>query len=241
MTLDSKSLSTAASPPLRGVVFRAWSGTRWVETAVSGLDERALVGAAESLESQLAASRSGSPPPGPSATTVGSFDTAPSRPMRDLGTEGALAWVREVFRWLTDVPTIKFARVSLNWADEERYYLNTAGANCFQRLNRVHAGVVPVAIENGRSEFDATASAASEVRRPSMPSPRPRRVGFRGGSFAPERESSPERPDERPARPRNHGDLRPRVVRPRDRGRPVRSGPIVPPAAPRPDRLGRSS
>jgi TldD protein len=75
--------------------------------------------------------------------------------MRDLGTEGALAWVREVFRWLTDVPTIKFARVSLNWADEERYYLNTAGANCFQRLNRVHAGVVPVAIENGRSEFDA--------------------------------------------------------------------------------------
>ena len=120
MTLDSKSLSTAASPPLRGVVFRAWSGTRWVETAVSGLDERALAGAAESLESQLAASRSGSPPPGPLATTVGSFDTAPSRPMRDLGTEGALAWVREVFRWLTDVPTIKFARVSLNWADEER-------------------------------------------------------------------------------------------------------------------------
>jgi len=155
MTLDSKSLSTAASPPLRGVVFRAWSGTRWVETAVSGLDERALVGAGESLESQLAAGRSGSPPPGPSATTVGSFDTAPRRPMRDLGTEGALAWVREVFRWLTDVPTIKFARVSLNWADEERYYLNTAGANCFQRLNRVHAGVVPVAIENGRSEFDA--------------------------------------------------------------------------------------
>jgi TldD protein len=155
MTLDSKSLSTAASPPLLGVVFRAWSGTRWVETAVSGLDERALTGAAEGLESQLAASRPGSPPPGPSATTVGSFDTAPRRPMRDLGTEGALAWVREVFRWVTDVPMIKFARVSLSWNEEERHYLNTAGANCYQRLDRVRAGVVPVAIENGRSEFDA--------------------------------------------------------------------------------------
>ncbi|MGA7475882.1 MAG: TldD/PmbA family protein [Thermoplasmata archaeon] len=154
MNLDSKSLSTAASPPLLGVVFRAWSGTRWVETAVSGLDERALTGAVEGLESQLATGRSGSPPPGPSSTTVGSFSTPPRRSMRDLGTEGALTWVREVFGWVTADPVIKFGRVGLNWSEEERQYLNTAGANCYQRLDRVHAGVVSVAMENGRSEFD---------------------------------------------------------------------------------------
>jgi len=154
MNLDSKSLSTAASPPWLGVAFRAWSGTRWVETAVSGLDGRALAVAAEALESQLATGRTGAPPPGPAATTVGSFDTAPPRPMRDLGTEGTLARVREVFRWVTEDPVIKFARVGLNWNEEERHYLNTAGANCYQRFDRVRVGVVPVAIENGRSEYD---------------------------------------------------------------------------------------
>jgi TldD protein len=155
VVLDTRSLSTNASPPLRGVVFRAWAGVRWVEVAVSGLDEGALRGAVEGLEAQLVEHPPVSSAPGPSSTTVASFDTAPRRPIRDLGTEGSLEWVRAVFGWLTDVPAIKFAQVWLAWTEEERYYLNTAGANCFQRLDRVRAGVAPVAVENGRSESNS--------------------------------------------------------------------------------------
>jgi TldD protein len=154
MALDSRALSTVAAPPLRGVVFRAWNGTRWVESAVSGLDDRALGVAAEGLAAQLVESRPASAPPGVSATTVGAFDAAPRRPMRDLGSEGTLRWVREGLAWLNAVPGVKFAQVAVRWNEEERYYLNTAGANCFQRLDRVQANVVAVAAENGRSEFD---------------------------------------------------------------------------------------
>lgn len=152
--VDSRALRTEASPPELGVVFRAWSGTRWVETAVSGLDGRALTNAAEELEAQLVSTTSGSPPPGPSSTTVGSFDTPPKRPMRDLGTENAIERLRQVFRWLTEVPSIKFAQSVLSWDEEERYYLNTAGANCFQRFDRALAVAVAVAVESGRSESD---------------------------------------------------------------------------------------
>jgi len=150
--VDSNALRTEASPPVLGVVFRAWSGTRWVETAVSGIEQRALASAADELEAQLIASGAGSPPPGPSATTVGSFDAPPRRPMRDLGTERAIERLREIFGWLTDVPSIKFAQSVLRWREEERYYLNTAGANCFQRQDRVVAAMVAVAVENGRTE-----------------------------------------------------------------------------------------
>jgi TldD protein len=154
VALDSRILSSTASPPLRGVVFRAWNGTRWVETCVSGLDERALRVALEGLESQLRTSRPAAPPPGPSATTVGAFDRAPGRPMRDLGTEGAVGWARERLGWLVDTSTVKFAQSAVRWSEEERYYLNTAGANCFQRLDRVQVNVLAVAVENGRSEFN---------------------------------------------------------------------------------------
>lgn len=152
--LDSRSLTSGALRPALGVVFRAWTGARWVETAASNFDTRSVATAVDAIESQLSDGRTGSPPPGPSATTVGAADAPPRRPMREVGTEANLAWVREVFRWVSEDSAIQFAQVGLDWAEEERYYLNTAGANCFQRLDRVHAGAVAVAIENGRSEFD---------------------------------------------------------------------------------------
>ena len=154
IVLDPRSLITGASAPLLGVALRAWSGTNWVETAVSRLDENALGDAVDALELRLAAGHPGSPPPGPSSSTVAAFDAPPPRSMREWGTEGALDWVRGVFGWATGMPSIKFAQVVLRWSEEERYYLNTAGANCFQRLDRVTAGIVAVAVENGRSEFN---------------------------------------------------------------------------------------
>jgi TldD protein len=154
--LDPKSLTVTDTPRLAGAVFRAWAGSRWVETAVSGFDDRALRGAEDGLLSQLPASESSSAPPGPSSTSVGAADSRPRRPMRDLGTEETVAWLRATFGTMMAVPTIKMGQAGLFWSEEERYYLNTAGANCYQRVDRVRPVVVPIAMENGRSEINFT-------------------------------------------------------------------------------------
>ncbi len=152
--IDSKSLSTVKTPRLAGAVFRAWAGARWIEAAASGFDPRALDGAAEGLESQLSSIAVGTSPPGPASTTVGVSDKSPARPMRDLGLERSVEFVREALGWVTSVPSIKYGQALIGWSEEERYYLNTAGANCYQRIPRVRAVVVPVATENGKSEFN---------------------------------------------------------------------------------------
>jgi TldD protein len=150
--VDTKSQSVAGNPELVGVAFRAWGGTYWVESATVGTEERALAGAADELLSRLAKSGPMSDPPGESATTTVAADSPQKRPMREMGSEGALAWVTEVQKWIAGEPSIKFGLTALLWAEEERYYLNSVGANCFQRLDRVLANVLAVAVENGRSE-----------------------------------------------------------------------------------------
>jgi TldD protein len=72
--------------------------------------------------------------------------------MQDLGNEGSVAWVSEVHRWIASEPSIRFGAATTMWTEEERYYLNSVGANCFQRLDRALANIVAVAVENGRSE-----------------------------------------------------------------------------------------
>jgi TldD protein len=152
--LDPKSLSVSNSPRVAGAVFRAWSGGRWIEAAASGFDDRAMTAAGDALTSQLSSNPPDSPPPGPSSTTVGTFEKRPNRPMRDLGREATVAWLREVYGWMMSVPSIKVAQVFLGWSEEERLYLNTAGANCYQRVDRVRPGIAPIAVENGRSEIN---------------------------------------------------------------------------------------
>lgn len=160
VSVDSRAVNAAAVPPREGVVIRAWTGMRWAETAVTSLEGDALSKAAEGLGAQLVGGEPGKPPPGEPSTTIGAFDTIPARPMRTLGTESTLERLREVYRWITEEPSIKFGQSTVRWQEEERYYLNTAGASCFQRLDRVLAAAVAVAVENGRSESDFTALGA---------------------------------------------------------------------------------
>ena len=152
VVVDSKSQSVTGAPRLAGVAFRAWAGTHWIESATFGLEGSGVAQAADELLDRLSKDRSAGAPPGASATGTLSFDTPPTRPMRDLGDEGALAWVKETYRWIADETSIKFGQVALLWSEEERCYLNSAGANCFQRFDRVLANVFSVAVENGRSE-----------------------------------------------------------------------------------------
>ncbi len=152
---DSKSLTVHKSPRVAGAIFRAWAGNQWAEAAASGLDSASIAAAVDGLETRLASATRGSPPPGESSTTVGAVGAAPARPLRDWGTERCVEWTKEVMRWAMAVPDVRFCQSALIWSEDERHYLNTAGANCFQRSSRAYGVVVPVAAENGKSEFNA--------------------------------------------------------------------------------------
>ena len=61
---------------------------------------------------------------------------------------------RDILGWATQVPTIKDTIVSMGWADEERLYLNTTGARCYQRVTRVRGSVARWRSSSGKVEFD---------------------------------------------------------------------------------------
>jgi TldD protein len=157
-SVDSKSFRATTLPRVAGAIVRAWTGSRWVEAAASGFDRATLDRATESLERDLKSSAGGSEPPGVSATTVGSAIAAPPHPMNQMGTDRLMELAKDYFRWTSAVPGVKNAQAALGWWDDERFYLNTSGARCHHVSYRVRGGVVAIAMENGRSEFDYTSA-----------------------------------------------------------------------------------
>jgi len=154
ISTEANSTTSTIEPRLRGAVFRAWGGVRWVEVATSSLDAASLGLAIGSIENDLSRASGGSAPPGESSTTVGEWTTDTAQPMQSLGAEEMVKLGREVRAWATSVPGIKDARVAIAWEDDERLYLNTTGARCYQNLKLVRGSVAPIAIENGKVEFD---------------------------------------------------------------------------------------
>ncbi len=151
---ERKTTGVTREPHLRGAVIRAWGGSRWIEAATSSLDARSLEAAASSLERSLTKSAAGSAPPGESSTLRKEWTDRPARPGRDLSSEEMIAFSRDVFRWATAVPGVQNAQTGVGWSEEERFYLNTAGARCYGVLNRMRGGCLAIAIENGRAEND---------------------------------------------------------------------------------------
>ena len=152
--LDKRSTTLSPQPRLEGAIVRAWGGERWVEAATSDLSASGTGNAAEVLDRQLEKASGGHDPPGESATTRGERTEEPAQPMRDMDPEEMIGLAKDAFGWATAVPGIRDTQVHVGWTDQERFYLNSAGARCFQRLSRVIAGVAPLAFENGRVEFD---------------------------------------------------------------------------------------
>jgi TldD protein len=154
VTIDPKTRNVASEPLLAGVAVRAWSGDRWIEGAASSFDAAALGALATELSDALGPNATRTQPPGPSATTVGSKEPRPARPIQDLDTDGQIAQVRAAFDCAMSVPDIKVVQAITDWDDEERLYLNTAGANCYQRFTRVRSGLAIIAMENGTSKLN---------------------------------------------------------------------------------------
>jgi TldD protein len=154
LRLDRRSTSPSTEPRLQGAALRAWGGTHWIESASSDLSLRGLEVAADGLEQALETATVSSGPPGPSATTDAESVTAAPHPASELGMEGMIALAKDILAWATQVASIRDTIVSMGWDDEERLYVNTAGARCYQNISRVRASVVPLAFDGGRVEFD---------------------------------------------------------------------------------------
>ncbi len=152
--VERRSVSVTPQARLSGAIVRAWNGARWVESATSSFGTEGIGRATETLRGLLAKSTDRGAPPGASASTRKEWIDAPAHPMHDVGPEELLKLGRDSLDWATSVPGIREAQVSLAWEDQERLYLNTANARCFERVSRVRASVAPIAIENGRVEFD---------------------------------------------------------------------------------------
>ena len=152
--VDSKSITLTPEPRLRGVVLRAWTGSRWAEAATSELGPSQLEATVERLERDCARAAGTGPPPGESATTKGSWASSAKRSLRDLGSEGTIALAKDVLGWAMQVPGVSETHVRLAWSEEERLYLNSAGARCLQKVERTHASFAPITVENGRPAFD---------------------------------------------------------------------------------------
>ncbi len=151
---DSHGTSFQHAPRLEGAVFRAWTRTGWTEASVSGLDPSSLRTVESALERALVHRPAREGPPGVSSTARLESFTSPSRPIQDMQGAEMLQLAREVCSWTSATPDIRNTHVAISWREDERLYLNSAGARCLQGICRVRGSIRPLAMENGRAESD---------------------------------------------------------------------------------------
>jgi TldD protein len=156
LRLDRSQTSLGVDPRLEGAVFRAWGGDEWVEAASSGLDAASLAATADALRTHLGAKAKSTPPPGVSATGSGERQTHAKRPLGALSPEERLEIARRMAETAKSVGGIHDVIVTLVGRTEERLFVSTAGARRWQQIERTRAAVVPVAMENGKVEYDYT-------------------------------------------------------------------------------------
>jgi len=154
LRLDTKATSPQVEPRLQGAVFRIWDGGRWVESGISAFDAPTLQTAVDAHERAAKKSGHHAPPPGVPSSTKGEWTTKSAHPMRDVPVEEVVKLARDAREWARSTPSVIDAQVGIGWEDNERLYLNTAGARCYQRVSRTRAGMAVIAMENGRVEFD---------------------------------------------------------------------------------------
>ena len=151
---DRSATSVTESPHLMGVALRAWAGDRWIEVA-SRLDPAQLSTAVDDLATQLDRATDREPAPGEATTGAAEHVERPSRPMADFAAEERIARARELFGWAMETSGIVNATVVLGSSEDERLYLNTAGARRYQVVPRAFVVVQAVASEGGTVRFDA--------------------------------------------------------------------------------------
>ncbi|MCI4346657.1 MAG: TldD/PmbA family protein [Thermoplasmata archaeon] len=154
LRLDKNQVSLYSLPSLKGVAFRAWTGSLWVDAAASGLDAKSVGEAAEELASRCSRGGSSVPAPGVAPSGHGEARTAAHRPLGDVPVEEQVAWAKHCFTTAGTVPGILNTIVNETSLSNERLFLSTSGARRHQVVERASTAVIPLAIENGKVEYD---------------------------------------------------------------------------------------
>jgi TldD protein len=154
--LEKDAQGATAFPNLRGVIFRAWTGERWAETVARSVEERELSAAGQALIHQLASSPARlRPPPGKDPSGNMERRTEAKRPIRDVSQDEILARLKGWQSVALAAPGIANAFASISYLTDDRLFRSSSGARRFQHIERVHAAVTPLAIGNGRVEYDS--------------------------------------------------------------------------------------
>ncbi len=154
--LDRTTTNVTPAPRIAGAVFRAWAGNHWEEVAASRLDRDSLWTVTDELVGRLKkqSDRRRAPPGEPPSDRL-EAPSPPGKPLRDLDPESLIGLGRSWQTWALDEPGIVDVQVFLGGHEDRRLYLNSAGGRRLQTLPRGVAIVAPVAMENGKVEYEA--------------------------------------------------------------------------------------
>lgn len=152
--LDRSATGVREFPHIEGAAIRAWGGDRWLEVA-SRLTPQELSAAANDLIQQLSKSPRGRPAPGEATTGKAERIGRPTHPMTDLSEEERIAWARERLEWVMQGKGIVNGTVVVGSNEDERLYLNNAGARRYQRVPRAYAIVWAIAKDGANVRSDA--------------------------------------------------------------------------------------
>jgi TldD protein len=160
--LEKSMTGASPSPDMKGVVFRAWTGSRWAETVARSLDAVDVGHAVDALQRELESSPSrGSAPPGPSPTGRSDGRTKTTRPIVEVPVEELIETARGWFDVAMAVPGISNTFANASYLSNDRLFLANSGARRYQSIQRVSVSVVPFALDAGRVEYDAIVEGAT--------------------------------------------------------------------------------
>jgi TldD protein len=154
LRIDRNQTTPTTLPCLRGAGIRAWCDDHWIAVTAKCLDPRFLQHAVDELSRQLSRRRTEAPPPGESPSGRGEAHTKPRRPTDEVP---ITEWTERARSWLgtaRSIPGIDNAIVAISYQADERLFLSTTGCRRHQSVLRTHAGIAPLAMENGKVEYD---------------------------------------------------------------------------------------
>ncbi|MCI4342326.1 MAG: TldD/PmbA family protein [Thermoplasmata archaeon] len=154
LRLDKNQTNPTPLPLIQGVAFRAWSGRFWLDVSASGLEAKEVDQSASQLVELLSKHTGCAPVPGTQPSGHGERHTELRRPGEDVPLTEQVAWAVHARDTASAVTGISNTIVNLGTEREERLFLSSSGARYHQRVDRAQAAVIPLAMENGRVEFD---------------------------------------------------------------------------------------
>ncbi|MGI0054126.1 MAG: TldD/PmbA family protein [Thermoplasmata archaeon] len=155
LRVDRTGNTVTVNPVLSGAAIRAWGGDRWLEVAASRLDPPTLDRAATALIAQLERRPKGPAAPGTPTTARLEAIHPPAHSMNELTIEDRIGLANDYRGWAAGVEGISDTNVILASGEDERLYLNSVGAYRYQVVSRAVAVVVPIAMENGRVDWES--------------------------------------------------------------------------------------